>query len=212
VGGGAEALQRLASRDYDAVLMDIQMPEMDGLETTRRIRANPAWAGLPVIALTAQAGAGEREASLKAGMTAHLTKPIDEGLLYRTLAEVWAQARAVPDFTAALRRVLGDPARFERLLRGFLRDFADAPSQLDVLVASADRTELAAFAHLVKGAALYIEAEALADAAAQLEQAARDDTGALDAAAAIFRKALNAVLAATQERLDQEGQHIAAIA
>ena len=84
-GTGLEALAALESKNYDLILMDIQMPEMDGLTATARIRANPAYKGLPVIAMTAHAMAGDREISLTGGMDDHLTKPIDPRLLYLTL-------------------------------------------------------------------------------------------------------------------------------
>jgi CheY-like chemotaxis protein/HPt (histidine-containing phosphotransfer) domain-containing protein len=86
---GLEALARLEQRPdaYDFVLMDIQMPQMDGLTASRQIRQQPRWAKLPIIALTAQAQMSGRKASLAAGMNAHLTKPIDETLLYQTLLQ-----------------------------------------------------------------------------------------------------------------------------
>ncbi|GAP35817.1 PAS domain-containing hybrid sensor histidine kinase/response regulator [Piscinibacter sakaiensis] len=85
---GPEALSMLRSRPVDAVLMDIQMPGMDGLETTRRIRALPAPVGqVPVIAMTANAMAGDRERSLAAGMNDHVTKPIDRTALGEVLAQ-----------------------------------------------------------------------------------------------------------------------------
>ncbi len=210
---GAQALERLARQRYDAVLMDMQMPEMDGLETTRHIRRNPAWSALPVIALTAQARVEDRDASLEAGMTAHLTKPIDDAQLYRTLASIFTgttplaaqpappEKEAVLDFEAALRRLRGDPERFERLLRGFLRDFSDIPAKLGTVIEARDLPETAALAHLVKGAAGYLEASQLTAAAEALEQGARNgDPGVL---AAAFRRHLQAVLDAISARLAQ---------
>ena len=82
---GVEALEALEKNTYDLVLMDIQMPEMDGLTATTEIRKNPKYKNLPIIAMTAHAMAGDREISIGSGMNDHLTKPIDPELLYITL-------------------------------------------------------------------------------------------------------------------------------
>jgi CheY-like chemotaxis protein len=82
---GIEALAALKNGSYDMVLMDIQMPEMDGLSAAARIRSNPKFDDLPVVAMTAHAMTGDRETSLRAGMNDHITKPIDPHVLYETL-------------------------------------------------------------------------------------------------------------------------------
>lgn len=89
-GNGQEALDRLAEGVFDCVLMDMQMPEMDGLEATRRLRANPACSALPVIAMTANASAQDRERCLAAGMNDFVAKPVDPGRLNAVLAMVGA--------------------------------------------------------------------------------------------------------------------------
>ncbi len=93
-GDGQEALDKLARKAYDLVLMDMQMPVMDGLTATRRIRENAAWAALPVIAMTANAMPIDRARCLEAGMNDHLPKPIDPAALYQALQR-WLPARAV---------------------------------------------------------------------------------------------------------------------
>ena len=86
---GPEALAGLAAAPPDLVLLDISLPEMDGSEVLRRIRAHPALAALPVIALTAHAMAGDRERYLAAGFDEYVTKPIlDEEILFAALARL----------------------------------------------------------------------------------------------------------------------------
>lgn len=93
-GDGQEAIDAVRAQHYDLVLMDVQMPLMDGLTATRRIRELPGFEKLPIIAMTAHAMAGDREASLAAGMNDHLTKPIDQAHLLRTLVH-WIDIDAI---------------------------------------------------------------------------------------------------------------------
>ena len=87
-GDGRQALSCLQAGDFDCVLMDCQMPEMDGYTATRLLREQPRWTRLPVIAMTANAMAGEVEKVIAAGMNDHVPKPVPVGELYRKLA-VW---------------------------------------------------------------------------------------------------------------------------
>ena len=91
VGNGSEAVERTRTQHYDLVLMDMQMPEMDGIDATRAIRQLPQGAEVPVIAMTANAFASDREACLAAGMNAHIAKPVSPASLYRTLRD-WLPA------------------------------------------------------------------------------------------------------------------------
>ena len=92
---GREALAALDRERYDAVLMDCQMPVMDGYEATRALRQRPALKNLPVIAMTANAMAGDREKVLAAGMNDHITKPIRVEQLLATLAR-WVRPTVGP--------------------------------------------------------------------------------------------------------------------
>ena len=87
---GKEALAALASRPFDVVLMDVQMPEMDGFETTAQIREHERATGehIPIVAMTAHAMKGDRDRCLKAGMDAYVSKPVQSGELYQALAHV----------------------------------------------------------------------------------------------------------------------------
>jgi PAS domain S-box-containing protein len=92
-GDGRHALELLARQSFDGVLMDCQMPEMDGYEATRRLREQPRFRDLPVIAMTANAMTGDREKVLEAGMNDHIAKPIDVGEMFATLARWIRPAR-----------------------------------------------------------------------------------------------------------------------
>ena len=154
---GAEALAMLQTADFDLVLMDIHMPEMDGFEATRRLRAMPQFAHLPVIAMTAAATVQDRNKCLEAGMNDHIGKPFDLGQLLDTIAR-WsgrqvqpAEARsamvehakvqvadvaqnfipaALPgvDCASAIGKLFGRQDMYQRLVGMFLSNYADAPA------------------------------------------------------------------------------------
>ena len=90
---GQEALEMLERERYDGVLMDCQMPVLDGYEATRRLRRQPQWQDLPVIAMTANAMVGDREKALAAGKNDHIAKPIRVDEMYGTLAR-WVRPAA----------------------------------------------------------------------------------------------------------------------
>jgi CheY-like chemotaxis protein len=86
-GTGKEAIRMLALRDYEMILMDLQMPEMDGMQAAREIRKHPQWSDIPIIALSANAFASDRNNCLAAGMQDFLEKPITRSALHRVLAQ-----------------------------------------------------------------------------------------------------------------------------
>ena len=182
---GKEALQLLHQRSFDAVLLDVQMPEMDGLEVARRIRRQEQWSQLPVWALTAQTREEDRDAIIASGMNGQLTKPINAQLLYQTLAQVFA---ALPPATTngtsspiklaasevgIARHFGGQQDRMQRLLRAFVRDFASAPEQLLTLHQAQDFSALGMLAHTLKGSLGYLDQPAAMQAMESLEWACK---------------------------------------
>ena len=182
---GAQALRKLAVRRYDAVLMDVHMPGMDGMTASRMIRAQDRLAGLPIIAVTAQVLAHHGAALLTAGMNAVLAKPIDEAVLYKTLMEVLGEPAAMASVPAtdgsvapaaagfSLERLGDDSARLQRLLRDFLLETATAPERLTAFVAANELGQAAALVHFIRGGAFYMQAPALCATAGRFETAAR---------------------------------------
>ena len=176
---GREALALLAGdAGFDIVLMDVQMPVMDGYEATRRIRADRRYASLPIVALTASALQSDREASLAAGMNAFVRKPVDPPQLFELLAR-WlpepgpvARADAI-DFEAGLRNCMGQPRLYQRLLRTFVECHAEDSAKLDRLIEQGETEAAAQLAHSMKSVAGTLGAASLAAAAAALEAGVR---------------------------------------
>src|SRR5881409_420067 len=183
VSNGREAVEAVARGRYDVVLMDIQMPEMDGFEATANIRALPQGRTLPIIALTAHALSGERERCLERGMSGYLAKPFKAHDLFAAVEGRAAQ----PADTAAAPAPAVDLAAFRRTMEeagaaeavdGILETFvATLPQRLDAIVAAAGGTEaepLQRAAHAFKSAAGTIGAGHLAALLEDMERAARD--------------------------------------
>ena len=192
---GRQALQKLA-RDgpFDAVLMDLQMPGMDGYETTQRIRSNPTHSQLPIIALTAHAVGDIWAECQAAGMTDYSTKPIDSVHLCKTLLR-WIPTRtssegeqhqkvmekktpSLPttlpgiDIPSALQRMNNNIRFFRDMLLGFNRDFANVAEKIRTYLegnTEEDRTSARIIAHTMKGIAGNISAKQLFQAAGDLE-------------------------------------------
>ncbi|MEO5346475.1 MAG: PAS domain S-box protein [Magnetococcus sp. YQC-9] len=193
-GNGADAVEMLRRNQYDVVLMDVQMPVMDGYEATRRIRGELKL-DLPVIAMTANAMVGDRERSLQSGMNDHVAKPIDPQHLYRTLhrwltrdgtgAATPLQEEAKPavreelhplpppvagiDMEVALQRCAGSPGLLWRLLRRFAVDQNGAIERLREVWDRGESGEAVRLAHTLKGLAGSLGAEELRVAAQNLE-------------------------------------------
>jgi two-component system, sensor histidine kinase and response regulator len=204
---GAEALERLAESTYDAVLMDCQMPVMDGFTAARRIRElerqNGPGRRLPIIALTANVMSEDRENCIAAGMDAHVGKPIEPAQLIDCLGRYLKPDVVRPEVDMnALRELTGGDAEFEREL---VETFVSSGDQCLTEILSALRvTDLATIgtrAHALKGASANIHALGLAAAASSLESAARansvSEIGALVQALTARLRAVNAELRKT---------------
>jgi PAS domain S-box-containing protein len=184
-GHGAEALERLDAAPFDLVLMDCQMPVMDGFTATRRIREREAAAGrgehLPIIALTANVMSQDREQCRAAGMDDHLGKPIDAAVLAECLVRHYRPADAPPALDReALRELIGEDAEFEReLLDTFIASGDRSLADILEALRHRDYETIGRRAHALKGASANIHAPALTKTAASLERAiqARATTG-----------------------------------
>ena len=194
---GREAVDAVRERDYDVVLMDIQMPELDGFEATQAIRATAKGADLPIIGLTAHALSGERERCLARGMTDYLAKPFKAHELFTMVegtAERPASAPAEPaptlappvdleGFRATLREAGAEQALYS-ILDTFVRQAPDRLAALAGAVASGNGPDIAKAAHVYRGAAATIGARGLAELLERVENTAR--AGDVPAAREVF--------------------------
>ncbi len=176
---GAEALEHLATATFDAVLMDCQMPVMDGFDATRHIREAERARGtgkhVPIIALTANVMSEDRERCVAAGMDAHLGKPIDPMQLANSLARyVNRQPTAPAVDLRALRELTDGDAEFEReLFETFISSGDKSIAEILEALRNQDFETIGRRAHALKGASANIHAAPLSSAAAKLESAAK---------------------------------------
>ena len=199
VGNGKEVLQVLENLSYDLVLMDVQMPEMDGYEATMRIRNDPSLhrvSRMPIIAMTANAMAGDREKCLDSGMDDYLTKPISPAALAQAIEKwLFGGDRKEPSPAALaidapivwnredmLDRMMGDASLAVDIIEAFL---ADIPKRMEELKATLDAGEITAvrrIAHSIRGASANIGGEEFCGMAGMMEELAKngDLAGARD--------------------------------
>jgi len=195
VNNGKESLNALLSKTYDLVLMDCQMPEMDGYEATRRIRSGeiPGCSMIPIIAMTANAMLGDREKCLEAGMDGFVTKPFEFEVLRKAISEKIGDmnnfATSVVVFNEHekcdtiifnkddfLRRVMNKPALALKILNLYFSDMPVQIAELERLLATKDDLEsLVRQAHTIKGASANVGAEEMRTIAATMENDAQEN-------------------------------------
>ena len=192
-----EPMEELKELPCDLVLLDLNMPEMDGWECAGRIRSDPRWRDLPLLAMTAHAMQQERDRCLALGMQDHITKPIDPDHLYGRLQH-WGRRRAPVatdggvagpgvaisgtanadlaerlagfDVVRALKRVGGNDGLYRRLLGSLVHTQSDADVRLAEALAKPDLHQAEQIVHTIKGVAANLGALALAEAATKLDQ------------------------------------------
>jgi two-component system sensor histidine kinase/response regulator len=204
---GAEALERIAEANFDAVLMDCQMPVMDGFTATRRIRELELSSGakrLPIIALTANVMSEDREKCLAAGMDAHLGKPIEPAQVIEALSRFLKAPASAPAIDrGALKALTGGDAQFEReLAETFVSSGDQCLAEIIAALKASDFDTVRKRAHSLKGASANIHARELSQAASSLENAVREN--ALPAIGALVTE-LSEKLAAVNAELRQVG-------
>jgi len=191
-GNGRKALEALEKEVYDIVLMDVQMPEMDGLEATRTIREKEKTTGrhIPIVAMTAHAMKGDEERCLAAGMDDYLTKPIRTKDLLATLEETMNRKGTTDhavdppskkpgtdaiDLESALERLDGDRALFDELAHVFEEECPRIIEGMRHAIATHDAKSLEHLAHTLKGSSANLGALAISQAAGEMERLAQSD-------------------------------------
>ena len=205
-----------AQPQFDAVLMDLQMPVMDGYAATRAIRTELGLADLPIIAMTANAMASDREACLAAGMNDHIGKPFNLSDLVKLLQTIThrsidtddtqpsalAEPGSAPlptttaaiDMTSALNRLGGNAALYARIIKDYKKEIAHLPDQLDLLLREGNLSGASQLLHTLKGLSATVGASHLAEVARTAEEMINTaDANAIrhhDALCANFRSAV----------------------
>lgn len=189
-GNGREALENLAREAFDVVLMDVQMPEMDGFEATRRIRERERGTGnhVPIVAMTAHAMKGDRERCLAEGMDGYISKPLRPSELFESVESLAAtpnkeceSATSPFDESIALRSVGGDAALLGEIVDTFLAECPRLTAELDAAIIRRDARAARHTAHTLKGALSTIGASEACSFAQRIETlASSGDCNALD--------------------------------
>ncbi|MFT7694490.1 MAG: two-component system sensor histidine kinase/response regulator, partial [Candidatus Latescibacterota bacterium] len=229
---GREAVRMVGEKDYDAVLMDMQMPVMDGVTATIEIRKNPRFADLPILAMTANAMESDRQKTREAGMNDHIAKPIDPASLFKSLLNFIEPRSAAPsdkvepaaapqepatadanaglyipglDVKDGLGRVLGNRELYIRLLRQFVESGdVEAVGAIRFSLAQGERESAERAAHTLKGMAGTIGASAVQETAGEVETAIRDGVDDMEDLLLALDSALVTTIGSIEQGLPQE--------
>jgi PAS domain S-box-containing protein len=211
---GRAVLLALEQRSFDVLLMDVQMPEMNGLEATAAIREKEKTTGghIPILAVTAHAMKGDREQFLAAGMDGYVTKPVDEAELMNAIArclptmEATAPvpeeppSRDIIDRRKFLRQLHGDSALASELITLFQKEFPTKRAELDQAITTRDVRRMGLIAHVLKGTLGSLQALPASEAASTLESIARDEQICdIDDAYCLFQREIDRLLPALDE-------------
>ena len=204
---GQEALEKLknAEEPYSLILMDVQMPVLDGLETTRAIRRNPSWNQLPIIAMTAHAMIGDRERCLEAGMNGYISKPVQQAGLISVIEQFLASGPGVtaPQATGVERILTAklmqqDRALVSEMLRLFMEVAPGRLEKLETAAALGDVETLAEEAQRISTAAEHIASTGLGQCAKNInDAAARGDFAAVKVDVEALRREIRSLEALT---------------
>jgi two-component system sensor histidine kinase/response regulator len=215
---GAEALEAVKSQKFDLILMDLQMPIMDGYEATKRIRAWEAGNGhIPIIALTAMIFDEDRQLCLDAGMDDCIVKPFDTAELYRIINSYIEKAansgmrqsklgkelekeNSLLDIEAALPRFGNDPQIYQEFLLEFLQSLPERMGQFRSMFASGNFQSLSKDSHNLKGVAASLGAMKLSASAAKLNKQSR--VGASDSIPETLEECDRAVLTLNENAMN----------
>jgi len=201
---GQEALDKLerATERYNVVLMDVQMPVLDGLETTRAIRRNPSWDYLPIIAMTAHAMIGDRERCLQAGMNAYISKPVQQAGLIAVIEQYLASGtgQVVLPKASGVDRILVDKLMQQdrvlvsEMLRLFIEVAPERLEKLETAAACGDAQTLSDEAKSIGAAAEHIASTSLGQLARRIgEAAAQGNFGAVKADLEALRREIQSL-------------------
>jgi PAS domain S-box-containing protein len=185
---GKEAISKVFQKGpeyYNIILMDLQMPEVDGHEATAQIRENPVYNSIPIIAMTAHAMNEEKERCLREGMQDHISKPIDAITMFDTIHKWINQKEKVRmeddipeikelDIENALRRIGGNKKLYNKILNKFIDNQKDSPKKVHELLLSENYEDAEMVAHTTKGVAGNIGHLKIQEIASKLEMALRD--------------------------------------